>query len=297
MLKGASPAFDTAAFLSGQQTPVFVGSAMNNFGVRELLAAFVKYAPEPKARATKTRIVQPSEQQFSAFVFKVQANMDPKHHDRIAFARVCSGCYRKGMRLYQARQDKSIIINSALTFMASDREQAEVAYPGDIIGLHNHGTIQIGDTFTEGEKLQFTGIPHFAPELFRRVRLKDPLKAKALHKGLVQLAEEGAVQVFKPLLGGDLIIGAVGVLQFDVVAYRLQHEYKVQCAYENAPIKLVRWVVCNDMQQLDQFRAKQIANLAEDGGGDLAYLANSIVNLSLTQERWPELQFCQTREH
>jgi peptide chain release factor 3 len=276
---------------------VFVGSAMNNFGVRELLQGFVDYAPGPGSRETLERQVSAKEADFSAFVFKIQANMDPAHHDRIAFARICSGSYQPGMKLYQVQQQRYIQINQALTFMASAREQVEQAFAGDIIGLHNHGSIQIGDTFTQGEALHFTGIPHFAPELFRRVILKDPLKAKALQKGLVQLAEEGAVQVFKPLLSSDLIIGAVGVLQFDVVAYRLLHEYKVQASYDAINVKLARWVVSEDSKRLTEFKNKVAANLALDGSEQLAYLAPSLVNLSLIEERWPELRFCATREH
>ena len=297
LVKGASHKFSLEDYLAGKQTPVFAGSAMNNFGVRELLQGFVDYAPSPRSRQAKQREVQAEEEKFSAFVFKIQANMDPAHHDRIAFARICSGAYSRGMKMYQVQQKKEIQINQALTFMAGEREQADVAYAGDILGLHNHGSIQIGDTFTVGESLNFTGIPHFAPELFRRVQLRDPLKAKALQKGLLQLAEEGAVQVFRPMIGSELIIGAIGVLQFDVVAYRLQHEYKVQCSYDNINIKAARWVVSDDNKQLQQFKDKQIGNVAIDGGEQLTYLAPSMVNLQLMQERWPELRFCETREH
>ncbi|WP_292362860.1 peptide chain release factor 3, partial [Methylophaga sp. UBA1464] len=197
LVRGASDQFDLEAFLNGQMTPVFFGSAMNNFGVTELMDAYVEYAPAPQPRETKTRDVVADEDNFSGFVFKIQANMDPKHRDRIAFMRVCSGHYTKGMKLRQTRIGKDVTIANAVTFMAAEREQAEEAWPGDILGLHNHGTIQIGDTFTQGEDLQFTGIPYFAPELFRRVRLKDPLKNKALLKGLQQLSEEGATQLFR----------------------------------------------------------------------------------------------------
>ncbi len=297
LVKGASHAFSLEAYRQGRQTPVFVGSAMNNFGVRELLRGFVDYAPSPRPRIAQQRDVRAEENNFSAFVFKIQANMDPAHHDRVAFARICSGTYQRGMKMYHVRLQREITINQALTFMAGEREQTDVAYAGDILGLHNHGTIQIGDTFTDAEVLQFVGVPHFAPELFRRVQLRDPLKTKALHKGLLQLAEEGAVQVFRPLLGSELIIGAIGILQFDVVAYRLLHEYKVQCSYDNTAIKLARWVVADDKQLLQQFKDKQSANLAIDGGEQLTYLAPSRVNLQLMQERWPQLRFCETREH
>jgi peptide chain release factor 3 len=270
---------------------------MNNFGVEELLNAYVDYAPSPQARETVTRKVAPNEPKFSGFVFKIQANMDPQHRDRIAFLRVCSGSYQKGMRLRHVRLGREVQVANALTFMAGEREQAENAYPGDIIGLHNHGTIQIGDTFTQGEDLQFTGIPHFAPELFRRVRLKDPLRMKALLKGLQQLSEEGATQLFRPLIGNDLILGAVGVLQFDVVAHRLKYEYSVDCGYENVQVVTARWVSCDDSKRLGEFRTKAAAHLALDGAGDLTYLAPTRVNLDLTMERWPEITFHAIREH
>lgn len=297
LVKGASHEFDQAAYLAAELTPVFFGSAMNTFGVRELLNAFTDYAPVPASRETKEREVQPTDQQFSAFVFKIQANMDPQHHDRIAFARVCSGAYRKGMKLYQVRLQRQIQVNQALTFMAGDREQVENAYPGDIIGLYNHGTIQIGDTFTTKEKLNFTGIPHFAPELFRRAMLRDPLKLKALQKGLTQLAEEGAVQMFRPMENNDLIVGAVGLLQFDVVAYRLKHEYGVDCFYDNINIVTARWVTSDNAKKLEEFKNKNRQHLALDGGEYLTYLAPTRVNLTLAEERWPDLTFTATREH
>ncbi|BAW80111.1 peptide chain release factor 3 [Candidatus Nitrosoglobus terrae] len=297
LVQGASHTFNQESFLAGELTPVFFGSAMNNFGVEELLNAYVEYAPAPQDRKTTTRKVAPNESKFSGFVFKIQANMDPQHRDRIAFLRVCSGSYQKGMRLRHVRLEREIQIANALTFMAGEREQAEEAYPGDIIGLHNHGTIQIGDTFSQGEALQFTGIPHFAPELFRRVRLKDPLRMKALLKGLQQLSEEGATQLFRPLMGNDLILGAVGVLQFDVVAHRLKHEYNVDCGYENVNVITARWISSNDSKRLGEFRTKAAINLALDGAGDLTYLAPTRVNLDLTMERWPEITFHAIREH
>ncbi|CAH9017543.1 peptide chain release factor 3 [Candidatus Nitrosacidococcus sp. I8] len=297
LVKGASHVFHQADFLAGKLTPVFFGSAMNNFGVEELLNAYVASAPEPQPRATINREVDPNEEKFSGFVFKIQANMDPQHRDRVAFLRICSGNYQKGMKIRHVRLNRDVQIANALTFMAGEREQAEEGYPGDIIGLHNHGTIQIGDTFTQGEDLQFIGIPHFAPELFRRVRLKDPLKMKALLKGLQQLSEEGATQLFRPLLGNDLILGAVGVLQFDVVAHRLKHEYNVDCGYENVQVTTARWVTCNDQKRLGEFRTKAEVNLALDGAGDLTYLAPTRVNLELTMERWPEIKFHAIREH
>lgn len=296
LVKGASHTFDLEAYLKGLQTPVFFGSAINNFGVRELLNAFAEYAPIPQARETEQRIVVPEENNFTGFVFKIQANMDPQHRDRIAFLRVCSGKYQKGMKLFQVRLERDVQINNTLTFMAGERENIEEAYPGDIIGLHNHGTIQIGDTFSQGEKLKFIGIPNFAPELFRLVRLKDPLKSKALLKGLLQLSEEGATQIFRPLNSNNLILGAVGVLQFDVVAYRLKHEYNVECAYENVSVTTARWIYCDDKKMLENFRNKAFDNLALDGSEHLTYLAPTYVNLNLTMERWPDIRFAETRE-
>jgi len=297
LVRGASHEYDHDAFLSGELSPVFFGSAMNNFGISELMDSFVEIAPAPQGRATKTRHVDADEEAFSGFVFKIQANMDPKHRDRIAFLRVCSGQYKKGMKLHQPRTGKEMVIANAVTFMAAERAQAEEAWPGDILGLHNHGTIQIGDTFTQGEDAQFTGIPYFAPELFRRVRLKDPLKMKALLKGLQQLSEEGATQLFRPLENNDLILGAVGVLQFDVVVHRLKGEYNVDCVYEPVQVYTARWIYCDDEKMLNEFKKKAALNLAVDGAGGLTYIAPTRVNLDLTMERWPEIEFKDTREH
>ncbi|HTT08285.1 MAG TPA: peptide chain release factor 3 [Gammaproteobacteria bacterium] len=297
LVRAAATAPDEGAFLAGKQTPVLFGSALNSFGVRELLDYFVVHAPPPRHRDTLTRTVQPVEEKFSGFVFKIQANMDPAHHDRIAFLRICSGRYHNGMRVRHVRAGRDVTLQGALRFMAQDRGATETAWPGDIIGLHNHGTIQIGDTFTQGENLKFIGIPYFAPELFRRVVLRDPLRMKALQKGLVQLSEEGATQVFRPLLGNELILGAVGMLQFEVVAWRLQHEYGVQCSFEQTPVAVARWVECGDGGRLKQFEEKLHAHLARDGAGNLAYLAPSRVHLELTMERWREVQFRTSREH
>jgi peptide chain release factor 3 len=297
LVRGASNAFELESYLNGELTPVFFGSAINNFGMAELLDAFIEYAPPPMARPTRTRVVQPDEELMTGFVFKIQANMDKQHRDRIAFMRICSGKYSKGMRARHVRIKKDVKIPDALTFMAADREHVEEAYTGDIIGIHNHGTIRIGDTFTMGEELAFTGIPNFAPELFRRARLKDPLKMKALLKGLSQLCEEGATQLFKPLANNDLILGAVGILQFDVVAHRLQHEYSVDCQFEAVNVNTARWISCDDEKKLTEFKNKARSNLAIDHAGDLAYIAPSRVNLTMTQERWPDIEFLATREH
>ncbi len=223
--------------------------------------------------------------------------MDPGHRDRIAFMRLCSGRYARGMRMHHVRLDKDVRIADALTFLAADRSQAEEAYAGDIIGLHNHGTINIGDTFTEGEDLTFTGVPNFAPEMFRRAVLKDPLRMKALQKGLSQLCEEGATQLFKPLRNNDLILGAIGQLQFEVVAFRLQDEYSVQCVFEPINVATARWVSLRDEKRLSEFREKAYDNLAIDHAGELVYLAPTRVNLGLTEERWPEIEFLKTREN
>ena len=297
LVQGACHEFDQDAFIKGEMTPVFFGTALGNFGVDQVLDAIVDWAPRPQPRASHERDVQPTEAPFTGFVFKIQANMDPKHRDRIAFVRICSGRYEKGMKLHHVRTGKEVRIADALTFLAAEREHLEEAWAGDIIGLHNHGTIQIGDTFTEGEKIGFTGIPHFAPELFRRVRLKDPLKSKQLRQGLQELAEEGATQVFFPERNNDIILGAVGVLQFDVVAERLKQEYKVECIYEPVNVWSARWVESSDRKKLDEFSNKATDNLAVDGGGHLTYLAPTRVNLSLTEERWPEISFRATREH
>jgi peptide chain release factor 3 len=297
LVKGASHEFNQDEFLAGELTPVFFGTAMGNFGVDHMLDGLVEWAPLPQGRETSERKVESSEQKFSGFVFKIQANMDPKHRDRIAFCRIVSGKYEKGMKMHHSRIGKDVRISDAVTFLASDRELLEEAYAGDIIGLHNHGSIQIGDTFTAGEKFRFAGIPNFAPELFKRIRLKDPLKQKQLQKGLIQLAEEGAVQVFRPLQNNDLIVGAVGVLQFDVVVARLKGEYNVDAMYEHINVYTAQWVTSKDPRKLDEFRRKAEANLSLDGGDNLAYIAPTRVNLALAKERYPDIEFHTTREH
>ncbi|MGD0491465.1 MAG: peptide chain release factor 3 [Steroidobacteraceae bacterium] len=297
LVRGASPPFDLERYRAARQTPVFFGSAVNNFGVRELLSSFVKHSPGPLPRTALERVVEAQEPKLTGFVFKIQANMDPGHRDRIAFMRLCSGRYARGMRLRHVRLEKDIRVADALTFLAADRSQAEEAYAGDIIGLHNHGTINIGDTFTEGERLTYTGVPNFAPEIFRRAVLKDPLRMKALQKGLSQLCEEGATQLFKPLRNNDLILGAIGQLQFEVVAFRLQDEYSVQCVFEPINVATARWVRIKDEKRLSEFRDKAHDNLAVDHAGELVYLAPTRVNLQLTEERWPQIVFTKTREN
>ncbi len=297
LVRGASHEFVHEDFLAATLSPVYFGTALGNFGVREMLDGFVTFAPPPQPRDSDVREVSPDEPTFSGFVFKIQANMDPRHRDRIAFLRVCSGRYTQGMRMHHVRAKKDVKVADAVTFMAGDRVRTEEALPGDVIGLHNHGTIQIGDTFTDGENLRFKGVPNFAPELFRRVRVRDPLKSKQLEKGLDQLSEEGASQVFKPLSRNELVVGAVGALQFDLVAYRLRDEYRADCIYEDANVYTARWVHCENAKKLEEFRNKLRDHLAIDGGGYLTYLAPSRANLQLAQERWPDVEFRKTREH
>jgi peptide chain release factor 3 len=297
LVKGACPEFDKAEYLAARQTPVLFGSALANFGVRELLDEFVQYAPAPLERESEQRIVRPTDPDLTGFVFKIQANMDPGHRDRIAFMRICSGEYRRGMKVLHVRSGKEMKIPDAITFMAADRQHAETAYAGDIIGLHNHGTINIGDSFSEGDTVRFTGIPNFAPEMFQRAVLKDPLRLKALRKGLAQLCEEGATQLFRPMRNNDLILGAVGPLQFDVVAHRLKDEYKVECQFESVNVATARWVECDDAKMLADFERKAHDNLSLDHGERLVYIAPTRVNLNLTEERWPDVRFLKTREH
>jgi peptide chain release factor 3 len=297
LVKGACPALSIDDYLAARQSPVFFGSALSNFGVKELLDEFVWHAPTPRPRESAQRQVLPTEDKLTGFVFKIQANMDPGHRDRVAFMRICSGEYQRGKRVLHVRSGKEVKIPDAITFMAADRQHADTAYAGDIIGLHNHGTINIGDSFTEGEEIRFTGIPNFAPEIFRRAVLKDPLRLKALQKGLAQLCEEGATQLFRPLRNNDLILGAVGPLQFDVVAHRLKDEYKVECQFESISVATARWVACDDARMLAEFEKKAHNNLARDHGGQLVYIAPTKVNLNLTEERWPDIEFRETREH
>ena len=296
LIQGTTNPFQLESFLEGKQTPVFFGSAINNFGIENLLNGFIQYAPTPKDRESDNRRVSPDENKLTGFVFKIQANMDPKHHDRLAFMRIVSGEYIKGMKVLQVSTGKQIKIANAVTFMSRERSSTDNAHAGDVIGIHNHGGIGIGDTFTQGEKLNFKGIPNFAPELFRRAQLKDPLKAKALQKGLNQLSEEGATQVFRPISNNSQILGAVGILQFDVVAHRLKYEYGVECQFEAINVATARWVKGSD-NDLEQLKIKAGNNIAIDSAGMLSYLAPSMVNLQLTMERHPNLTFNATREH
>jgi peptide chain release factor 3 len=297
LLAGAANPFEHEQYLKAGQTPVFFGSAVNNFGVKEMLDAFIELAPPPGPRAATERMVSPEESTFSGFTFKIQANMNPAHRDRIAFFRICSGKFTRGMKVTHHRLGKEVTLSNATIFMAQDRSNVEEAYPGDIIGIHNHGTIKIGDTFSEKEPLKFTGIPNFAPEHFRRVLLKNPLKAKQLNKGLEQMAEEGAVQLFKPLMGSNYILGAVGVLQFEVVMARLKAEYGVEAITEPVEYSTARWIYNKDRKKLDDFTSKNQANIAIDAEGHLTFLAANKWWLERTMENFPDITFQKTREY
>jgi peptide chain release factor 3 len=303
LLHDASPPFDLAEFLAGQQSPVFFGSGINNFGVQEILQALIDWAPPPQARIAstgrgegETRMVQPVEAAFSGFVFKIQANMDPRHRDRIAFFRICSGRYLSGMKARHVRGGRDMKLANALTFMANERVLKEDGVAGDIIGIHNHGQLQIGDTLSGGEALGFKGIPYFSPELFRIARLRDPLKSKQLQKGLQELGEEGAIQVFE-LESGQMLLGAIGQLQFEVVAQRLKDEYKVDAIFDNADIHTARWLTFPDDASRRNFEREQAHRLGRDVDGNLVYLASSRYNLEVTMEKWPKVTFHATREH
>ncbi len=296
MVRGLCPPFDAQAFLEGHLTPVFFGSAVNNFGVRELLHGLAAYAPPPCPRPALERTVQPSEIPVTGFVFKIQANMDPKHRDRIAFVRLCSGHFKRGAKLKHPRSGKIINVHNPVLFLAQERELAEEAVAGDIIGIPNHGQLRIGDALTEGEVLHFTGIPSFAPEILRRVRSDDPMKAKHLGRALTQLAEEGAGSVFKPLLGADWIVGVVGVLQFDVLADRIRTEYTIPVRFEDAPIHTARWVEADDPQKLKKFIEDNRAAMAEDHDGCPVFLARNAWHLDRAADDWPDIRFLKTRE-
>lgn len=295
LVQGAMEPFTLEKFLRGEQSPVFFGSGVNNFGVKDVLEALVQWAPEPQGRNAAVREVAPVEEPFSGFVFKIQANMDPRHRDRIAFFRVCSGCYTPGMKVFHVREGREMKLQNALTFMANERVQMTEAYAGDIIGIYNHGQLHIGDTMTEGEKLGFTGIPYFAPELFRSARSRDPLKSKQLHQGLKELGEEGAIQVFEGEFG-NLMLGAVGALQFEVVAQRLATEYKVDAIYEATDVSTARWLIFPDKDTRSEFCKEQSARLAYDCEGNLCYMATSVYNLQTTMKHWPQVEFRTTRE-
>ncbi len=297
LLRGASAPFALDEFLAGRQTPVFFGSGINNFGVQEILQALIDWAPPPQPRDAGARMVEPTEPAFSGFVFKIQANMDPRHRDRIAFFRVCSGRYQPGMKVRHLRAAREMKLANALTFMANERVASEDAVAGDIIGIHNHGQLSIGDTLTEGETIGFKGIPYFAPELFRVARPRDPFRSKQLQKGLQELGEEGAIQVFETVGSHALMLGAVGPLQFEIVAARLAAEYKVDAIYDTANIATARWLTFPDETTRRNFEREQAAALATDVDGNAVFLATNKYNLQVTMERWPKIGFHTTREH
>ncbi len=296
MARGLCPEFDLQAYLEGNMTPVFFGSALNNFGVHGLLDAVAELAPPPGPRPTTSRRVEPSEAAVSGFVFKIQANMDPRHRDRLAFIRLCSGRFQRGMKLLQPRTAKMIKVHNPVLFLARERERAEEAWAGDIIGVPNHGNLRIGDALTEGEDLRFTGIPSFAPELLRRVRPEDPMRAKHLGKALLQLAEEGVAQVLRTDIGTSWIVGVAGALQFEILADRIRTEYNVPVSFAGTRFQTARWVEADDERLLKRLKGTLAANMAVDHGGAPVFLARSAWHLTCTEEDWPDVRFLKTRE-
>lgn len=296
MARGCSKPFEQQSFLEGHLTPVFFGSAVNNFGVRELLQGLGRYAPPPRSQPAVERVIQPDEEKVTGFVFKIQANMDPKHRDRIAFMRLSSGHFRRGMKLKHMREGKQIVIHNPLMFFAQDRNVAEEAYAGDIIGIPNHGNLRIGDTMTEGESLHVTGIPSFAPEHLQRVRADDPLKAKHLSHALLQLAEEGAARVFKPRMDSSWVVGVVGPLQFDVLADRIRTEYNLPVQFDQAALHTARWIESDDKEAMEKFIEQNLPNIAEDHDGAPVFLARNGWHLDTSIENWPQIKFLSTKE-
>jgi len=301
LLTDAAPAFDRDAFIAGRQTPMFFGSAVNNFGVREVLDALVNLAPAPGARASLQREVAPDEKKFTGVVFKIQANMDPAHRDRIAFVRVASGHFERGMRLKVVRSGKELRPNTVVSFLSQRRELLDEAFAGDIIGIPNHGVLQLGDTLTEGESLQFTGLPFFAPEMFRTVEVADPLRSKQLRAGLTQLGEEGAIQVFRPVASAMLLLGAVGQLQFEVVAHRLEHEYGVKARIMASRFQVARWVTCDEAdggdKELKRFIDANAHRVAYDAVDAPTVLVEYAPELRAIEQNWPKIKFHALREH
>lgn len=296
MIQELCPKFDLDAYLAGTLTPVFFGSAINNFGVKEVLEGLHKFAPTPRPHPAQERMVSPDENKVSGFIFKIQANMDPKHRDRIAFMRICSGHFRRGQALKQIRTGKEIKVATPVMFMAQERELAEDAYAGDIIGIPNHGQLRIGDTLTEGEKITFTGIPSFAPELLKSVRALDPLKSKHLGDALKQIAEEGGASVFKPVIGAEWIVGVVGVLQFEVMADRIKNEFGLPVMFEPTQYFTARWVSSDDKTEMKKFEDANRLNLAEDHDGELVFLARNAWHLNKTEEDFPKVKFAKIKE-
>ncbi len=295
MARGLCPAFDRDAYRGGHMTPVFFGSALNNFGVRELLAGIGALAPPPRPQPALPQPIDPNSPKVTGFVFKVQANIDPQHRDRVAFLRLCSGRFRRGMKLRQGRTGRIMSVQNPVFFLARDRNLAEEAWPGDILGIPNHGALRIGDTLSEGEDIRITGIPNFAPEILRRVRLDDPMKSKHLRKALEQLADEGVTRLFKPLVGGDWIIGVVGPLQLEVLAARIKSEYDLGVRLEQAPYETARWIIGEDAE-VKRFTETIRSACAEDHDGAPVFLARNAWELNTTTREWPNLEFKATRE-
>jgi peptide chain release factor 3 len=296
LASSAYHALDPEAYRAGHMTPVFFGSALKDYAVGEALDALAAFAPPPRPQPAEPRTVAPEEDKVSGFVFKVQANMDPNHRDRVAFFRLCSGRFRRGMKLRQTRSGRILSVQNPMFFFAQERELAEEALPGDIIGIPNHGTLRVGDTLTEGEDIRFTGIPNFAPEILRRVRLDEPMRAKQLRRALEDLAEEGVTQVFRPLLGASWIVGVVGQLQLDVLASRIASEYNIAVGFEGAPYETARWVTGDDPAEVKRFTERHRASMAEDRDAAPVFLARNAWELNRTIEQWPDLRFPKTRE-
>lgn len=301
MARGLCPDMDIEAYRNGSMTPIFFGSAIYSFGIRELLKGLIKYAPTPRPQPSAERVIEPTEKKFSGFVFKIQANMDPKHRDRIAFVRICSGEFKKGMKLTHTRTGKTNALHNALLFMAQDRELAEEAFPGDIIGIPGHGNLRIGDALTEGEKIKITGIPSFAPELLQRARAEDPMKSKHLEKALIQLAEEGVARVFKPIFDSSWVVGVVGALQFEVLADRIRTEYNIPVKFEQTALFTARWVNKKETGKaadaaMKKFTDLNQANIAYDHDEDPVFLARNAWHLDDIQDKFPKLLFSATKE-
>jgi peptide chain release factor 3 len=296
LVKDACRPFDFASFREGHLTPVYFGSALKNFGVKDLLDALAAFAPPPRPQTANSRKVEPDEDGMTAFVFKIQANMDPNHRDRIAFARLCSGKLRRGMKAKLVRTGKPMTLSAPQFFFAQDRSVADEAYAGDVVGIPNHGTLRIGDTFTEGEEIAFLGVPNFAPEILRRVKLGDPMKAKKLKEALQQMAEEGVVQVFRPLDGAPALVGVVGPLQLDVLKVRLAGEYGLEIDFETPEFQLARWIACADGKKLNDFVQANYSSVADDLDGDRVFMARNQFILDYTRERAPGIAFTDIKD-
>ncbi|MEQ8574202.1 MAG: EF-Tu/IF-2/RF-3 family GTPase, partial [Fulvivirga sp.] len=296
LIEGVYPEFNVQDYLDGKVAPVFFGSAVNNFGVKELLDSFIKLAPPPKARETEERVITPDESKFSGFVFKIHANMDPNHRNRIAFIRICSGKFERGKTYHHVRADKKIRFSNVTAFMAQEKELVDEAWPGDIVGLYDTGNLKIGDTLSEGEKGIYKGIPSFSPEIFKEVVNKDAMKTKQLEKGLSQLMEEGVAQLFTYELGSRKVVGTVGALQFEVIQHRLKHEYGASCDFMSMNLYKACWISSSDKKKLNEFVASKQRHIAKDKDGKLVFMAESRSWLTMVQDNFPEIEFHFTSE-